>query len=96
LAVFSHEDPIAGIRILFDYAEQNEEKPVVKIGLVEGNITSASDLKLLSNLPSREQLLASVAGGLKTPLNKFVGVLGGVQRNFVFAIAAIAKQKESK
>lgn len=95
LAVFSHEDPIAGIKILFEYAEQHEEKPVVKAGIVEGNLTNAADLQVLSKLPSRDELIAKVVGGLKTPLNNIVGVLGGVQRNFVYAIAEIAKQKES-
>ena len=94
LTVFAYEDPISSIKVLLEYAEQNEDKPVVKAGLVDGILTNAADLEVLSKLPSKEQLLAQIVGGMKAPINNFVGVLGGVQRNFVYALAEIAKQKE--
>lgn len=96
MAIFSYKDPISSIKALFDFAGENEDKPVIKAGIVEGNYTNANGLETLSKLPSREQLLAQAIGGLKSPINGFVGVLGGVQRNFVYAIAQISKQKESK
>lgn len=96
MTVFSYEDAVATIKLLFDFAEENEERPVIKSGFVEGNLVDLKTLRVLSELPGRDQLIAQVVGGLKSPLSSIVGVLGGVQRNFVYAMAAIAKAKEQE
>ena len=94
MAIYSYKDPVASVKVLFEFAEQNNDKPIVKGGIVEGKYINATDLEVLSNLPSKEQLLAQVVGGLNTPITGFVGVLGGVQRSFVRSLAEIARQKE--
>lgn len=89
---FGNEDAIAPIKILSDFAK-NFELPKIKIGLVDGKVTNASELEILSNLPSREELLARVVGGLKSPITKIVNVLGGSQRGLVTVLSAIADKK---
>lgn len=95
MTVFANEDPIAAIKVLFDFSKEHEDLPVIKSGVVEGKVVSAKELEVLSNLPSKEQLIAQVVGGFKSPITGIVGVLGGVQRNFVYAMAEIAKTKEN-
>lgn len=94
MTVFSYEDPVSSLKVLFEFNEEHEELPVIKAGIFEGEYLEYSALETLSKLPSREELLGQVVGGLKSPINGFVGVLGGVQRNFVYALAEIAKTKE--
>jgi large subunit ribosomal protein L10 len=84
---------VAPIKALFDFAKNNEEKPEIHLGLVDGQVTNQKQLEVISKLPSKDQLIAQVVGGLKSPLNGIAGVLNGVQRNFVYALAEIAKQK---
>lgn len=95
MTVFSYEDAVSVIKTLFDFSKENEKLPAIKAGIVEGRVINADELEVLSNLPSREQLLAQVVGGMKAPLSGFAGVLGGVQRSFVYALSAIAEQKEA-
>lgn len=96
MTIFSYEDAIEGIKILFDFSKDNEDIPQVKAGIVEGVYTDANQLETLSNLPSKDQLRAQVVGGLKSPLNGLVNTLGGVQKSFVYALADIARNKEDK
>ena len=95
MTIISYEDAIGPIKTLFEFAGEHEELPVIKAGIVEGKMATTAELETLSKLPGREQLIAQVVGGLKSPLSGIVGVLGGVQRNFVYAIAEIARSKDA-
>lgn len=90
---FAFEDPIAPIKILFEFNKEFES-PVVKAGLIEGAYNDGDKVKILSELPSKDELIARVVGGMKSPLTGFVNVLGGTQRNLVYVLSAIADKKE--
>lgn len=92
-AIFSFGDPIAPIKALFEFAKK-VELPKVKSAFIEGAYNNAQQVEIIKDLPSKEQLLGQVVGGLKSPLSGFVGVLGGVQRKFVYALNAIADKKK--
>jgi len=47
----------------------------------------------LAELPSREELLARVVGGVAAPLVGLLSVLQGVLRNFVWVLKAIEEKK---
>ena len=51
-------------------------------------------MKALANLPSREQLLAELAGGLQAPLAGFVGAMNGLLYMFAGALDALRTQRE--
>ncbi len=96
LTVFSYEDPVAGVKALFEFSSSHEDLPNVKAGIIDGRFTNLSDLKTLSNLPSRDELIAKVVGGMKSPLFGIVNTLGGVQRNFVYVLSAVAEKKKEE
>lgn len=56
-------DAIAPIKTLNDFAKQHPALEM-KIGIVDGEVTKIATLKQLAVLPSREQLLTMLAGGL--------------------------------
>lgn len=89
----ANEDAISPLKAIFDYAKERE-LPKVKAGIVGGIFATADEVKVYSELPSREELLARVVGGMKSPLSGFVNVLGGTPRKLVYALAAIADKKE--
>jgi large subunit ribosomal protein L10 len=91
--VFAYSDAVAPIKALFDFIKK-VELPKVKSALFDGIYNDAKQVQLISTLPSREQLIAQVVGGLKAPLSGIVGTLNGVQRKFVYVLSAVADKKK--
>ena len=90
----SSGDPALASKLLMDFAKENENFKV-QAGYMNGRIMGVDEIKVLASLPSREVLLARVAGGMKAPISNFVGVLAGTLRKVVTVLDAIAKQKKS-
>lgn len=90
--IFSYSDPVAYLKSIYVFAK-NFELPEVKFSLIAGAYTSAEKVKQISELPSREELLARMVGGFKTPLTGLVNVLGGGRRNLVTVLSKIAEKK---
>jgi len=91
-AVFSYKDPVAYLKPLFEFAKKFE-LPKVKFALIEGVFTAADKVEQISELPSKEQLLAQVVGGLKSPLSGLINVIGGNRRKLVTVLSKIADEK---
>ena len=92
--IFSYDDAISPLKALVEFIKVNE-LPVVKMGIFEGSLTSAEQIEELSKLPSREELVAQVIGGIKSPLTGLVNVLSEPQRKLVYALSAVAGKKKS-
>ncbi|MHB1225705.1 MAG: 50S ribosomal protein L10 [Gemmatimonadaceae bacterium] len=88
-------DPVAAAKVLTDFARENDQRPSVKGGMLDGRTIGAEQVKQLAELPSREQMLAELAGGLQSPLTAFAGALNGLLYMFVGALDALASQRES-
>ena len=88
-------DPVAAAKVLTDFARENDQRPNIKGGLLDGRQINVDQVKALANLPSREQMLAELAGGLQAPLAGFVGALNGVLYMFAGALEALRTQRES-
>jgi large subunit ribosomal protein L10 len=92
--IFGYEDALSPIKKLYEFLKTSP-LPKVKLGFVEGMFQSAENVEMLSKLPSREELIAKVLAGFNSPISGFVNVLSGTKRNFVYALSAVAKKKES-
>jgi large subunit ribosomal protein L10 len=86
------DDPVASAKVLSEYAKQNS-KFELKVGALDGKVLSLADIKALSDLPSREVLLAKLLGSINAPVSNFVGVLAAVPRSLVQVLAAIQDKK---
>jgi large subunit ribosomal protein L10 len=71
------EDAVAAAKVIADFAKGND-KLVVKGGAYAGKALDANGVKALASVPSREVLLAQVAGLLKSPVQRLAGVLAAV------------------
>ena len=91
----SRESENISAKILSDFAKEHEA-PVMKAGVVAGNIIDATQVLALSKLPSKDELLSQLLGGLKSPGNSLVSVLEGTLRNLLYAMNAIIEKKESE
>ena len=57
------EDQIAPIKVLTDFAKKHEAV-ILKVGIVDKEITDKAKLASLATIPSREGLLTMLAGGM--------------------------------
>jgi large subunit ribosomal protein L10 len=90
----SSVDPVAPSKLLAKF-EKSFEKFELKAGVVEGKVVDVEGVKAISNLPSKEELIAKMLGSLKSPINGFVNVLNGNMRGLVVALNAVAEKKQS-
>jgi large subunit ribosomal protein L10 len=71
------EDAVAAAKVISDFAKGND-KLVIKGGAYAGKALDANGVKALAAIPSREVLIAQVAGLLKSPIQRLAGVLAAV------------------
>jgi len=71
------QDPVAAAKVIADFAKTND-KLVVKGGAYAGKALNADGVKALASIPSREVLIAQVAGLLKSPIQRMAGVIAAV------------------
>jgi large subunit ribosomal protein L10 len=88
---FVRGDAAAAAKTLRDYARTNQNL-VVKGGLLGGKVLSAADVQALADLPSRDVLLAQLAGAFQAPLAKLAGLLQALPRNFAYGLKALIDQ----
>ena len=88
------EDPVAVAKIVCDFAKENKELKV-KVGVLDGKVIGAEEIKALAALPPKEVLVAKLLGSMNAPISGFVNVLQDTIRNVVSALDAKKKKKES-
>ena len=79
-------------KALRDYARANPHL-IVKGGLHAEGFLSAQELGILADLPSRDVLLARVAGAIAAPLQQFAGLLQALPRSLAYGLSALLEQK---
>ena len=77
---FSEEDPIAPAKILANFAKTADALQL-KGGMVEGKVATLEEIQEYATMPSREELLATIANLLQAPV-----------RNVAYAVKAIAEK----
>ncbi len=88
------DDPVAPAKALVAFAKENKDFEL-KAGMLDGKLLALDDIKALSALPGREELLAKLLRTMNAPVTNFVGVLAAVPRSFVQVLAAIKDQKDA-
>jgi len=71
------EDAVAAAKVISDFAKGND-KLVVKAGAYAGKALTADGVKALASIPSKEVLLAQLAGLLMSPISRTARVLAAV------------------
>lgn len=87
-------DPVAAAKVLSDFARENEQKPEVKGGMLDGQAIQPAQVQKLASLPSREQLLAELGAGFMSPMAAFAGAMNGLLYMFAGALDALKTQRE--
>ena len=89
---FVDGDVSAVAKALRDFARESP-KLIVKGGVLNGKSLSSKDLTALADLPSRDVLLAQLAGLIASPLRTMAGLLKAVPQNLAYGISALIDSK---
>jgi len=87
------QDPVSGAKVLADFAKDHEHF-VIKGGAMANALMSAKDVKVLATMPSRQELLAKLAGTMQAPIVKLARTLNEIPGKFVRTLAAVRDAKE--
>lgn len=90
----SYEDPVAPAKILTDFAKDHDALEI-KVGVMNGQVLKVGQIKALSALPSREELLAKFLATLNAVPASFVRTLNEIPKKFLLVLSAIRDQKEA-
>lgn len=92
---FGYDDPVVPARELARFAKDFNQLQI-KGGILQGRVIDTKEIQRLAELPSRDELLAKVVGGMQAPLYGLVGVLTATLRSFVYAVDALRRQREAE
>jgi large subunit ribosomal protein L10 len=88
---FVQGDVSAVAKALRDFAKTSPNLKV-KGGVVDGKALSLKDLAALADLPSREVMLAQLAGLIASPMRTMAGLLKAVPQNFAYGLSALVSK----
>ena len=89
-------DPAVAAKALNGYATEHPDALTVKGGLLDGADLASADVVRLARLPSREQLLGQLAGGIAAPLSGLAGSLSNLIGGLARSLAALQAQREAE
>jgi large subunit ribosomal protein L10 len=90
---FSYDDPVPVAKIVSEFARTSRILQV-RGALLGDRRISPEEINRLSELPSKEALLAQVVGGMMGPIAGLVNVLNGVTAGLVGVLDARRRQLE--
>lgn len=91
-AIFSYNDPVAAIKALVQFHD-DKELLTIKQGYMDGKVLSVEEVKALSKLPGKNEMIVMLIQRLKSPGQGLVNVLKANARNLVYVMKAIADKK---
>lgn len=89
---FASTNPVAPAKVIKKYNDTSQKFPL-KACYIETQYYDGSKLKELSELPSKEEVIASILGSLNAPASGIVGSIAAVIRNLVSVIDEVSKKK---
>jgi large subunit ribosomal protein L10 len=88
-------DPAAAARALVTYLDDNRLEVKIVGGILAHSVLTDTRVQQLAKLPSREQLIAKMLGGMNGPITGLVMVLSGPVRALAIVLQRhIEKQSE--
>ena len=76
--IMNNEDYLEAAKAIYNYSKDNEFYKI-KGGVIDGKVMTAEEIITLAKLPSREELLSMLAGGLLANISKLAIALDQVR-----------------
>ncbi len=85
------EDPVAAAKAADEFAKSND-KYVILGGAMGANLLNADGVRAVAKLPSREELIASIAGCIGAPAANIAGAIGAPASNIASILSTIEEK----
>jgi len=82
------EDPVAAAKVMDEYAKGNDKLQILG-GAMGGTSLDAEGVKAVAKMPSREELIASIAGCIAAPAANIAGAIGAPASNIASILSTI-------
>jgi large subunit ribosomal protein L10 len=92
--VFGYEDAVSAAKTLSDFAKEHGDKPAFKLGVVDRQVIAPEQIDKLAKLPSREQLLAELAGAMEAPMAQLASALEAKVQEMAGLLDALKQERE--
>jgi large subunit ribosomal protein L10 len=89
---FVRGDAAGAAKALREFGRDNPAL-VLKGGLLGDRLITPREIDALADLPTRDVLLAQVAGAFQAPLTKAAGLFQAFTRNFAYGLKALVDQR---
>ncbi len=76
--IIAQEEYLPALKAIYKFAKENDYY-TMKGGVLEGKVSTVEELKTLAQLPSREELIAKLAGCLLANVSKLAATLDAVR-----------------
>jgi large subunit ribosomal protein L10 len=94
--IMSDEDPVAPAKIVKEFARDHDDRPVLKIGIVDRVAITPEVIGQMADLPPRDQLLAGIAGGLTSAAAGIAGSINALLRDITYMIGQVAEKNSTE
>ena len=88
------EDPVAAAKVVVGFAKTNEKLDILGGSMGETALDPAG-VKAVSEMPSREELIASIAGCIGAPASNIAGAIGAPASNIAGILSTIEEKAEA-
>jgi len=86
------EDPVAAAKVVVDYAKDNKKLEILG-GAMGGTALDQNGVKAVSELPSREELIASVVACIGAPASNIAGAIGAPASNIAGILSTLEERE---
>jgi ribosomal protein L10 len=94
LVIIGRDDPTVPFKVALEFVQKYPNFFQVRGGVFSGELVPADQVRWYATLPSREELLARLAGAMTGPVRGLVFALSGILRKLVVALSEVQKIKE--
>lgn len=92
--VYGVDDPVLLSKRLLAWRDKNKVLEI-RGGCIDGAVVPPALIRRLSEMPSREHILAVAVGAVASPLSAFVGTLQAVLRQFAATVKAVGERPQT-
>ncbi len=89
--IFSKKDPTAGAQAAYAFSKDHPQVAFLG-GIFEGKLLNKQSAMALATIPSRQVLLGTFAGMLRSPLHKFASIINSPLTGFARALKEMEKK----
>ncbi len=88
------EDPVAAAKVAEEFAKENKKFEILG-GAMGENALDRAGVEAVSKMPSRDELLAQIAGMLGAPASNIAGAIGAPASNIASILSTIEERGEA-